>query len=294
MPAELEIELIAVMTAASCAVCGSLLLVRGMTMTADAVSHTILLGIVLAYFAAGGLDSPLLFLGAAAVGLVTVALGELLVKSRLVSEDSAVGVVFPLLFAIAVILITRYASSVHLDTDTVLLGELAFTPFERMTVFGADIGAKGIYTSAGLLALDLLFVVALFKELKTVSFDRTAALVMGFSPALLHYLMMALVSLTAVGSFDTVGSVLVVAFMAAPAATAYLLAESFGKMLAAAVTAAAASAIIGVRAALALDVSFAGAMATAAGLVFLAALVAAPKRGLVGAYLRRRAGKRPR
>ena len=169
------------------------------------MSHTILLGIVLAYFAAGGLDSPLLFLGAAAVGLVTVALGELLVKSRLVSEDSAVGVVFPLLFALAVILITRYASSVHLDTDTVLLGELAFAPFERMTVFGADVGAKGIYTSAGLLALDLLFVVALFKELKTVSFDRTAALVMGFSPALLHYLMMALVSLTAVGSFDTVG-----------------------------------------------------------------------------------------
>ena len=65
-------------------------------------------------------------------------------------------------------------------------------------------------------------------------------------------------------------------------------------MLAAAVTAAAASAIIGVRAALALDVSFAGAMATAAGLVFLAVLIAAPKRGLVGAYLRRRAGKRPR
>lgn len=287
MSAELEIQLIAIFTAAACALCGSLLLLRGMSMTADAMTHTILLGIVLGYFATADLHSPLLLVGAAAVGLGTVWLTELLAKTRLVGEDAATGVVFPLLFAIAIILITRYASSVHLDADSVLLGELAFAPFERLVLFGVDLGAKGVYTSAAMLALNLALVLILFKELHLASFDPVLAFVTGFSPSLIHYLTMGVTSFTAVGSFGAAGSVLVVAFMSAPAATGFLLADSFGSMLTFAALSAVVSALAGYHAAAALDLSIAGAMAAASGCVFLLALLAAPKRGLLRKLLRK-------
>ena len=151
MSAAIEIQLIAALTAAACAIPGVFLVLRKMSMVSDSITHTILLGIVLAFFLTNDLSSPLLMIGAAVMGPVTVWLTELLTKTRLLSEDSATGMVFPLLFSIAVILITRYAGTAHLDTDSVLLGELAFAPFDRLSVNGMDIGAKGVYISGGLL-----------------------------------------------------------------------------------------------------------------------------------------------
>ena len=222
MSPQLEIQLIAVLVAVACALPGVFLVLRKMSMMSDSITHTILLGIVLAFFLTHDLSSPLLIVGAALIGVVTVWLTETLNRTRLMSEDSAIGIVFPLLFSIAIILITRYAGSVHLDTDSVLLGELAFAPFNRMVFFGVDIGAKAIYTAGGLLLINLVFITVFFKELKLVTFDPMLAAVLGFAPAAMHYALMTMVSLTTVGAFEAVGSVLVVAFMIGPPVTAYL------------------------------------------------------------------------
>lgn len=221
------------------------------------------------------------------MGVVTVWLTETLTKTRLVSEDSAIGIIFPLLFSIAIILITRYAGSVHLDTDSVLLGELAFAPFERLIVFGVDIGAKSIYTAGILLLINLVFIIFLFKELKVCTFDPMLAAVLGFSPALIHYGLMTVVSLTAVGAFEAVGSVLVVAFMIGPPITAYLLTDNLKKLLVLSALFAGASGILGYQIATVLDVSIAGCMSVMTGILFLIVFISAPKRGLVSVLFRK-------
>lgn len=268
MSASLEIQLIAAFTAAGCAIPGVFLLLRKMSMVSDSITHTILLGIVLAFFAVNDLSSPFLLIGAAIMGPITVWLTELLSKTKAVSEDAATGIVFPLLFSVAVILITKYAGTAHLDTDSVLLGELAFAPFDRMVLLGYDLGAKGLYISGGLLVINIVFTSVFYKELQVVSFDPVLAAVMGFSPAVVHYSLMTAASLTAVGAFEAVGSVLVTAFMIAPAASAYLLTENLKKMIFIAVGIGLASGILGYHTAVLYDVSIAGCMACWTGVFF--------------------------
>lgn len=291
MSPQIEIQIIAVMVAVTCALPGTFLVLRKMSMMSDSITHTILLGIVLAFFITHDLSSPLLIVGAALMGVITVWLTEMLSRTRLLAEDAAIGVVFPLLFSIAIILITRYAGAVHLDTDSVLLGELAFTPFDRMVVGGVDIGAKGIYTTGILLLINLVCIIVFFKELKLVTFDPMLAAVLGFSPALIHYGLMTLVSLTTVGAFQSVGSVLVVAFMIGPPVTAYLLTDNLKRMLILSGAIGAVNGLLGYRAAAVLDVSIAGTMAVATGLVFLLVFVFAPHRGLVSSLRSRRTQK---
>ena len=187
MSPQIEIQLIAIIVSVACALPGCFLVLRKMSMMSDSITHTILLGIVLAFFVTNSLSSPLLIVGATLMGLVTVWLTESINKTGLVSEDSAIGLVFPLLFSIAIILISRYAGSVHLDTDSVLLGELAFAPFERMYFLGVDVGAKAIYTSSAILFTNLFFLLIFYKELKLATFDPAFAAVLGFSPAFIHY-----------------------------------------------------------------------------------------------------------
>ena len=155
--AQLEIQLVAVVVAVACAIPGVFLVLRRMALMSDAISHTVLLGIVLAFFVHADLGSPLLAVGAALIGLLTVVLVELLRRTELVREDAAIGLVFPLLFSVAVILISRYAGDVHLDTDAVLLGELAFAPFNRFEFGGYDFGPQALIVMAGVLAGNALF-----------------------------------------------------------------------------------------------------------------------------------------
>ena len=244
-----------------------------MSMVSDSITHTILLGIVLAFFAVNDLSSPFLLIGAAIMGPITVWITELLSKTKTVSEDAATGIVFPLLFSIAVILITKYAGTAHLDTDSVLLGELAFAPFDRMVLFGYDLGAKGLYISGCMLVINIVFTSVFYKELQVVSFDPVLAAVMGFSPAVVHYSLMTAASLTAVGAFEAVGSVLVTAFMIAPAASAYLLTENLKKMIFIAVGIGLASGILGYHTAVLYDVSIAGCMACWTGVFFVGSVL---------------------
>ncbi|MCU0491273.1 MAG: metal ABC transporter permease [Chloroflexaceae bacterium] len=286
MSPQLEVQLIAAVVAAGCAIPGVFLVLRRMAMMSDAISHTVLLGIVLGFFLTGSLDSPLLMLGAVLTGVLTVSLVELLQRTGLVKEDSAIGLVFPALFSIAVILISRFAGNVHLDTHIVLAGELAFAPFERFELFGIDWGARALVTGAAILLLNLVLVLVFYKELKLATFDAALAATLGFAPALLHYGLMTVVSLTAVGAFDAVGSVLVIALMIVPPATAYLLTDRLPRMLGFSMLIGIASAQTGYWLAQALDGSIAGAMATMTGVFFGLALLFAPQRGLIAAALR--------
>ena len=288
---QLEIQAIAAVVAAACALPGVFLVLRRMALISDAISHSILLGIVLAFFVVADLASPLLVVGAALTGLLTVVLVEVLKGTQLVREDAAIGLVFPVLFSAGVILIARFADSVHLDTDAVLLGELAFAPFDRLVVGGYDLGPRGLFVMGGVLVLNLVAILVFYKELKLATFDAGLAVALGLSPGLVHYGLMSLVSITAVGAFDAVGSILVVALMIAPPATAYLLTDRLGRMLGLSAAIGVASALAGYWLAHWLDASIAGSMAAMTGGLFGLAWLFAPERGLV-ALGRRRARHR--
>ncbi|MCK5376999.1 MAG: metal ABC transporter permease [Acidobacteria bacterium] len=288
MSPELEILLIAVVTAVAAALPGTFLVLRRTALVSDAISHAILPGIVVAFFLTRDLNSPLLLLAAAATGVLSVVLIEALIRTRLVPEDASIGLVFPALFSIGVILISRYAGDVHLDTDSVLLGELAFAPFDRLMVASADLGPRALWTMGAVLLLNIVVIGLAWKELKLATVDPGLAALLGFSPVAIHYSLMTLVSITAVGAFDAVGSILVVALMIAPPATAYLLVDRFAPMLWTGAAVAALSAVLGYIAAFVLDVSIAGSMAVACGVFFAMAFFLAPRRGLVAQARRRR------
>lgn len=285
---QFEIQLIAAVVAAACAVPGVFLVLRKMAMMSDAISHAILPGIVVGFFLTHDLNSPLLVLTAAATGVLTVFLVELLFSTRLVKEDAAIGLVFPVLFSIGVILIARFAGDVHLDTDAVLLGELAFAPFDRFMLLGRDLGPRSLYVMGVVGVLNAAFIALFYKELKVATFDAGLAAALGFAPAFLHYGLMTLVSITAVAAFDAVGSILVVALMIGPPAAAYLLTDRLGWMIGIGVGLGVASAVGGYWAAHVLDASIAGAMAGMVGLLFGAVYLAAPRHGVVAALRRHR------
>ena len=284
---QLEIQLVAAIVAAACALPGAFLVLRQMAMMSDAISHAILPGIVVAFFLTGSLSSPLLIIGGAATGLLTVALVEGARRTGLVKEDAAIGLVFPALFSAGVILIARYAGDVHLDTHAVLLGELAFVPFDRWILGGYDLGPKALYAMSIVGLCGLVFIFTFYKELKIATFDAALAATLGLMPTLLHYILMGLVSITAVAAFDAVGSILVVALMVGPPAAAYLLTDRLDKMIALSVALGVVSAVSGYWLAHALDASIAGSMATMVGAVFGLAFLFAPERGVIAIRRRR-------
>jgi manganese/zinc/iron transport system permease protein len=282
---DIQIVAIALLVSVTCAVPGVFLVLRRLSLMSDAISHAILLGIVLAYFVVGDLASPFLIAGAAATGLLTVFLVELVHNSGLVKEDAAIALVFPALFSLGVLLIGLYQGNVHLDVDAVLLGELAFAPFHRFEVGGMDLGPISLWVMSGILILNIGVVSLLYKEFEISTFDAGLASSMGFAPVALHYAHMALVSVTAVGAFEAVGSILVVALMIVPACTAYLLTDSLRRMLWLTPMFAAVGSLIGYGVARTVDGSLAGAMATAQGVLFLLAFLLAPERGIVAQIL---------
>ncbi len=284
---QLEIQAIAAAVAIACALPGVFLVLRRMSLMSDAISHVVLLGIAVGFLAGGTLSSPWLMVGAAATGVLTVTLVEALVRTRLVKRDAAIGLVFPALFSIGVILISRHAGDVHLDTDAVLLGELAFAPLDRLKLLGIDM-PRTLWVMGGILILNFSFIALFYKELKLATFDPGLAAALGFVPGAIHYGLMTLVSVTAVGAFDAVGSILVVALMIVPAATAYLLTDRLSVMIGLSAAIGVAGAAAGYWTAHVLDASIAGCMATVLGLLFVGALVLAPRRGLAVRAARRR------
>ncbi|GAA3777829.1 metal ABC transporter permease [Corallibacter vietnamensis] len=284
--AQIEIQLIASLVAIACAIPGTFLVLRKMAMISDAISHSILPGIVIGFFITQDLNNPLLIFLAAFTGIITVVLVERIQKTGLVKEDTAIGLVFPALFSIGVILIAKNANDVHLDIDAVLLGELAFAPFDRLMISGTDYGPKSLWIIGSILTITITLLFAFFKELKVSTFDAGLSAALGFSPVAIHYGLMTVSSITTVGAFDAVGAILVVALMIAPAATAYLLTTDLKKMLLLSCLFGVLSAITGYWFAHWLDASIAGSITTMLGVIFFIVYLFAPSKGIIAVLYR--------
>jgi manganese/zinc/iron transport system permease protein len=285
------IVLIGALVGVAASLLGAFLVLRRESMLSDAISHSVLIGIVLAYLITGALDTPLHVVGAALAGLLTVWLTDVLVRSRRVKSDAAIGLVFPALFAVAVLLINVYARDVHLDTDAVLLGEIGFAWLDVVRLGPLEV-ARSLLTMLVITLVNLAFVVFLYKELKLATFDGMLATALGFRPGLVGYGLLALVSVTAVGAFDAVGAILFVAFVIVPPTAAYLVTDRLWRMLVLGCVVAVGSSVGGYALAVAYDVSIGGAMASATGAFLLLALIVG-KHGIVARALRRRAPRPP-
>jgi manganese/zinc/iron transport system permease protein len=285
---QLETLLVMAAVAAACAVPGVFLVLRRLAMTGDAIGHVLLLGIVLAYFAVRDLSSPWLLAGAAASGVATVALVELLQRSKLLKQDAALGLVFPALFSLGVILATMFLRNTHLDGDAVLLGSAELAWLDRITFGGLDV-PRALVVMSGLFLANALAAGVFFKELKLGTFDPALAATLGFAPAVVHYALMTAVSLTTVAAFDAVGPVLVVAFLVVPAATATLFTNRLGVLIPLSVGIGVAAAVGGTGLAMlpGVDTNIAGTAASFLGVVFGLAWLVAPDRGLIAQAARR-------
>jgi manganese/zinc/iron transport system permease protein len=285
---ELVIVLAGSLIGASCALVGTFLVLRGTAMLGDAISHAVLPGIVIAFLVTGARSPLPMLIGAGALGVITVGLVGLTRASGLLADDASIGVVFPALFALGVVLVTQFGSQVDLDLDCVLFGEIAYAPFDTWLIGGTDLGPKALWVGSLILVVDLLLVLLAYKELKLTTFDPALAALLGVSPVLVHYVLMGAVSVTVVGAFESVGAILVVAMLVTPPAAAHLLTDRLWATLLLAVGLAVAAAGLGYLAARWWDASIAGSMAAVAGIELLLAWMLAPRHGLLARVIARR------
>lgn len=274
MSNDFQIILAASLVSASCSLLGCFLVLRKMAMVGDAISHAVLPGIVVAFLITGSRDSGAMLTGAVTIGILTTFFIEFFHKKARLQSDAAIGVTFTWLFAIGVILISVFAGKVDLDQDCVLYGEIAYVPLDLVfNKNGEVLAPKAIIVSGSILCLVLGFVILCYRRLFLTTFDPAYASAIGISTVLWHYLLMGAVSVTTVASFESVGAILVVALIVAPAATAYLLTDNFKVMLALSVLIGIVASAGGYYLAAAIDGSIAAAIATVCGLIFLAAAV---------------------
>lgn len=265
-----------------CALLGCFLILRRMALVGDAISHAVLPGIVIAFLLSGTRDSLTMVIGAGVLGVFTTFLIEFFHKKAKLQTDAAIGVTFTWLFAIGVVLISLYAGKVDLDQDCVLYGEIAYTPLDMIILDnGLVLAPKAVVVMSIVFGVILLVLFLFFKELLITSFDPAYATSLGFSTALWHYVLMAMVSTTTVASFESVGAILVVALLIVPAATAYLLTDNFKKMLLIACVTGVLASVSGYYLAVIMDGSIAAAIATLSGVIFALAFVFSPTHGLL-------------
>jgi ABC-type Mn2+/Zn2+ transport system permease subunit/Mn-dependent DtxR family transcriptional regulator len=276
--------IVGAVTNTSCAVLGCYLVLRRLSLLGDAISHAVLPGIVVAYLFSGQTTVVPLLLGAMAMGLLTALLTQTLHSLGRVAEDSSMGVVFTSLFAAGVLLLSQFAREVHLDPSCFLYGQIEFAPLDRILFLGFEV-PRVMKTLMPALGVTLLLVTFCWKELKIVSFDPALATAMGISAVVIHYLLMAMVAAVTVAAFESVGSILVVAMLIVPAATAHLLTERLFTMMLCAVAVGILSSVLGYAGAVYLNTSVAGMMAVAAGGQFLVVVMLAPRHGLVSKAL---------
>jgi len=257
-----------VLTAASAALLGTFLVVRGQAMLSDAVSHGVVFGIAATFLLTGVVSGPVQLLGATLAGLLTVLLTEALAASGRVRRDAATGLVFPALFAAGVLLLSLYARDVHVDSHTVLLGEIGFVWLDRVGLFGLEV-PRSMAVLGVVLLLNVTYVSVFYKELTAAAFDPVLARLQGLRPRLVTTGLLALTSLTAVAALDAVGVVMFVAFAITPAVAARLAVGRLPGVMGLALAVGIGSALLGYPLALATDLSIGGMMALLTALPLL-------------------------
>lgn len=293
-----------VLAAVTCGVLGNFLVLRRISLMGDAISHSVLPGLVIAFLLTQSRAPLPMFFGAAAAGVATVVLVELVKRYGRVEAGAAMGVVFSVLFALGVLLIQRAASQVDLDADCVLHGQLEMLVWYDAPPSWAGVLSwetlravpRQVVVLGAMCAASFLFVGVLFKELRIAAFDPQLATTQSFNATLLHFALMIFVAAATVASFEAVGSILVIAMLICPGATARLLTDRLLPQIWWSVLAAVLAGVGGYFAASAIPGAFgkdsvnaAGSMTVAAGALLVVAIVASPRYGLVARLLRRRA-----
>ncbi|MCU0389620.1 MAG: metal ABC transporter permease [Thermoflexibacter sp.] len=262
------------LVAVCCSLLGCYLILRKMAMVSDAISHSVLPGIVFAFLLTGMRETFTMLIGAGALGLFTTFLIEFFHQKIKLQTDASIGVTFTTLFALGVILISAYAGQIDLDQDCVLYGEIAYIPIDVWILENnINLGPRVVWIMSIVLLVILFFIFFCYRELKITTFDPAFASACGINVSLWHYLLMGAVSLTTVAAFEAVGAILVVGFLIVPPATAYLLTNNLKKMLIISTLIGITTAFVGYYIAVWLDGSIAGAMATVSGLLFLLTFV---------------------
>ncbi|MBS0262784.1 MAG: metal ABC transporter permease [Planctomycetes bacterium] len=274
------------LVSAVCGWIGCYLILQGMALLGDAISHTVLLGIVIVVLLGGSFGGPAMFCGAALTGLATTLLIEALHSTSRVKEDAATGIVFTSLFALGVVLIGIFAGRAHIDTSHVLFGNLLEVANGQPYRIGRWALPVPVAQMSLLAVLIAGLIGAFYKELLVVSFDPQLAASLGLRPRLIRYAMMAMLSVAVVGAFESVGAILVVAMLISPAATAYLLTRRLSMMFLYSTIASGLSSLFGFHLAYWLDVSPAGAMVTVSCSLFTIAFLFGPQQGIVAKSVR--------
>ena len=277
------------LVAGTCGLVGCFVILRRMALVGDAISHSLLPGITIAFLLTHSRDTLPMMLGAVAAGVVTVALIEAIRYTSRIKPDAAIGIVFSSLFAVGVILISVFADEVDLDAECVLYGELGFIPLQDIAYFGEIvIGPEPVVRMAiiALIATVLLF--AFFKEMIVTSFDSGLAASLGINPTRYQYGLTLFLSIVIVSSFESVGVVLVIAMIIFPGATALMLTDRLPIALALSTVISGAYSLIGFHLATWLNASIAGGMTVIAGIGFGIVWAFAPQRGLIATFVRNR------
>lgn len=270
----------------ACALLGCFLVLRRLSLLGDAISHAVLPGLAAAFIITGARDPLTMMAGALAAGVLTAAMSAGLARGPRVTEDSALGVVFTGMFALGVLMITWVARDVDLDPGCVLYGVIETTTSDTVRIVGVEVPRALAWLSI-ILAVNLGATSLFYKELKIVAFDPQLATAMGINAALVHYGLMTLVAGTTVAAFESVGSILVVTMLVAPAASAHLLTDRLPRMIVWSIALAGVAGVLGYLSAVWLNTSVAGMMSVVAGLQFAAAALFAPRHGYLARQIRR-------
>lgn len=311
VPLDTWIVVVGALAAMSCTLPGAWLLLRRQSLLGDALSHSILPGIVLSYLALNSLErmhwiSPesglrhlVIFLGAAVSAVVSATLTELIQRWGRLDSGAAIGVVFTSMFALGLLLIRMFADKTHVDPDCVLYGSL-----ERsvMIVISGPIAIpQAAVVNAAMFAINGILVIVFFRQLRLSTFDPAFAEAVGLNAKWIQLLLMVITAATLVSAFESVGAILVIAMLIVPPATARLLTDRLATMIILSLVVAASSAVLGHVAALTLpkiifsrlgfpdvqDASTAGMMAVASGCLFLIAILGSPRYGIIHSALDR-------
>lgn len=285
-----------VLAAITCGVLGNFLLLRRESLMGDAISHGVLPGLVIGFLLTGDRHPIVMLVGAGVAGIATVLLIMLVRRIGRVESGAAMGVVFSVLFALGVLLIERAARQTDLDADCVLHGQLETLVWYDAPTEWRDVPAwttiqsmpRQVWGLAIACLLSCGFVVTFFKELRLAAFDPALASSLGLRPRAVDLVTMVLVAIATVASFEAVGSILVIAMLICPAATARLLTDRLSSQVALSVAVAVVTAAVGYRAATVVpswfgdeSVNAAGSMTVTAGIILLLTILAAPTHGVI-------------
>lgn len=259
---------------------GCFLVVRGMSLLGDALSHSVLPGIVIGFLIGGSLQSPWILVGATTIGVLAAVLVETVEKQSRVKEDASLGIIFTTLFAAGVVMINLFAGQADLDPGCVLYGNIEHFIIRR----------DGMIPMAFILGGIIIGLVIFYRHFLISTFDPQLAMSLGIPAAAIHYILMACLSLTVVASFEAVGAILAVALLIMPGATARLWTDRMPRMLLLAAAHGILSTLLGywLSHEAVLDTSASGAITVAGFALFLLSWLLAPRSGLITYSLARR------